>query len=177
MKLDNIKNALSTLLFSLEKVEFGKMTTDKGIIGFEEAELTEGATVFLVGENDEKLPIEDGEYTADEVIVTVTDGKAVSIVKKEVEEEKPEQEERMEEEVENPTNEGEETDNEAIVKLREEVNELYKRVDELEEIIKKLDGKPADKPAEEQFEVIKKTNNIPLKGKERANALMRLAKK
>lgn len=174
MKLDNIKNALSTLLFNLEKVEFGKLTTDKGIIGFEGDVLDTEKEVFLVGENDEKLPIEDGEYRTDEEVITVQDGKVISIMEVE---KNIEPEEIENEEVENPTNEGEETDTEAIVKLREEVNELYKRVDILEEIINKLKNKPADKPAEEQFEVIKKVEKIPVKGKERAAALIRLAKK
>ncbi|MBQ3414518.1 MAG: hypothetical protein IJH39_04055 [Clostridia bacterium] len=66
------------------------------------------------------------------------------------------------EEVENPSNEGEESDTEAVVKLREEVNELYNVVDELKRRIETLEGKPAAKPAQDEFKKIAKSGNEKL---------------
>lgn len=194
MKLNSIKNALSTLLFEIEKVEFGKMTTDKGVIGYEDG-LEVGVKVFAVGENDEQLPIEDGDYLTDEgAIITIKEGVVEAIIEKNNEpeaepekEENPIEEEPIEAEKEpieeeTPIKEVhieevpiEEKPNEVEI-LRGEIEVLTARIEALEKLIEKLNGMPVDRPAEEHFEVIKKREQTPLKGKERAAALIRLVK-
>ena len=192
MKLENIKTALANLLFELE-VKMGKMLTDKGILSYEGEELMVDMEVKIVNEDGTESPVEDGEYiTENETTITIKDGKVVSIAEKEmevepetpVEEETPIEEEPIEaeeepiEEEETPIKEEpiEEKPNEVEI-LRGEIEVLTARIEALEKLIEELNGKPVDKPAEEQFEVIKKREQTPLKGKERANSLIRLAKK
>lgn len=120
-------------------MKFAETRTDNGIL-VHEGEMVEGLDVFVENEG-ELIPAPDGEYTNEEMKITVVSGKVESIEKlnEEPVEEPVEEPETMEEEVENPTNEGEETDTEAIVEIRKEIDELYARVDELEKIIKEKD--------------------------------------
>lgn len=176
MKLENIKTALANLLFELE-VKMGKMATDKGILSYEGEELMVDMEVKIVNEDGTESPVEDGEYiTENETTITIKDGKVVSIAEKEmeVEPETPIEEEPIEEEPikEEPI---EEKPNEVEI-LRGEIEVLTARIEALEKLIEELNGKPVDKPAEEQFEAIKKREQTPLKGKERAAALIRLVK-
>lgn len=116
-------------------MKFAETRTDNGIL-IHEGEMVEGLDVFVENEG-ELIPAPDGEYTNEEMKITVVSGKVDSIEK--LGEEPVEEPETMEEEVENPTNEGEETDTEAIVEIRKEIDELYARIDELEKIIKEKD--------------------------------------
>lgn len=180
MKLKNIKTALANLLFELE-VKMGKMLTDKGILSYEGEELMVDMEVKIVNEDGTETPVEDGEYiTENETTITIKDGKVVSIAEKEmeVEPETPVEEETPIEAEEEPIEEEtpiEEKPNEVEI-LRGEIEVLTARIEALEKLIEELNGKPVDRPAEEQFEAIKKREQTPLKGKERAAALIRLVK-
>lgn len=138
-----------SFLLNLARVvmRFAEIRTDNGVL-IHEGTLTEGLDVFVENEG-ELIPAPDGEYTNEEMKITIVSGKVDSIEKlgeepiEEPVEEPIEEpvETPMEEEptVENPTNEGEETDTEAIVEIRKEIDELYARIDELEKIIKEKD--------------------------------------
>lgn len=187
MKLENIKTALANLLFELE-VKMGKMATDKGILSYEGEELMVDMEVKIVNEDGTESPVEDGDYITDEeTTITIKDGKVVSIVEKEteVEPETPAEEETpieaeeeipVEEEKPNEENPVEEEKPNEVEELRGQIEALTARIEVMEKLIEELNGKPAEKPAEEQFEAIRKTDNIPAKGKERAAALIRLVK-
>lgn len=136
-----------SFLLKLAKMvmNFAEIRTDNGVL-IHEGTLTENVDVFIE-QDGELVPAPDGEYTNDEMVITVVSGKVESI--KKLNEEPIEEpvevpieepvETPMEEEVENPSNEGEETDTEAIVEIRKEIDELYARIDELEKIIKEKD--------------------------------------
>ena len=190
MKLENIKNALATLLFEIEKVAFEKTVTDKGVIGYE-GEFEVGAKVFLVNENDEQLPIEDGEYITEEgKTIVVAEGVITEIKEKEEPTEEPTEEPKEEpteevkaeteepkEEIVEPTEEPKEEDTKIMETLEAMVksyDELKARVEKMEEVIKSLEGASVTKPVEEEFEAIKKVDNTPLKGKEKAKKYMQL---
>lgn len=181
MKLENIKTALANLLFQMEEIKMAKLATDKGILSYEGEELMIDMEVKIVDEEGNEVSVEDGDYvTEDGTTISIKDGKVVSIVEKEteVEPEKPieEEPEKVEAEEETPIEEEpkeEEKPNE-VEMLRGEIEALTARIEALEKLIEDLNGKPADKPAEEQFEAIKRVENVPLKGKDRARALFKL---
>lgn len=195
MKLENIKNALATLLFEIEKVAFEKTVTDKGVIGYE-GEFEVGAKVFLVNENDEQLPIEDGEYITEEgKTIVVAEGVITEIKEKEEPTEEPTEEPKEEpteevkaeteepkEEIVEPTEEPKEEETkeedtkimETLEAMVKSYDELKARVEKMEEVIKSLEGASLTKTVEEEFEAIKKVDNTPLKGKEKAKKYMQL---
>ena len=127
-KLDRIKVALAKLISN-----FSTQKTDKGIIGYETGEdLKEGDVVYIVGEEGEQLPIEDGDYmTEDNKIISVADGKVVSITEKpkEEEEETPAEEEKPEEELEEEKPEEDEKPAEEENPIEEEKPEEEKMED------------------------------------------------
>lgn len=55
------------------------ITTDKGEISYN-GELAVGTEVFVVGENGESIPAEDGDYKVDGKVIKVVDGKVSEIV-------------------------------------------------------------------------------------------------
>lgn len=158
----NIK-LLNRLKLAKLLIQFKEVRTDNGTLTME-GELEVGQDVFI--EQDGELVVApDGEYTNDEMKITVVSGKVETIEKlnEETVEEPVEEQPIENEEVENPTNEGEETDTEAIVEIRKEVNELYARIEELERIIKDKDAEierlnshieQFSKPAIEEVEVV-----------------------
>lgn len=178
-KLDRIKTALAKLI-----VNFSTQKTDKGIIGYETGEeLKEGDTVYIVGEEGEQLPIEDGEYmTEDNKVISVTDGKVVSIVEKEeekpqeeeekpteeMEDEKPIEEEKPQEDETPAEDENKEEEEKPIEEetteledVKADVSNLYKVLGDLvsvvEELKTKIESVSLAKPAQEEFEQIKET--------------------
>lgn len=189
-KLDKIKIALAKLI-----TNFSTQKTDKGVIGYETGEdLKEGDAVYIVGEEGEELPIEDGDYiTEDGIIISVANGKVSAIKEKEepqedetpVEDEKPteemedeKQDEEEPKEDETPVEEEKPTEGsemEDVGKLREELTTLYGVVDELVKVVEDLQNKINEisvaKPAEEEFEQVKK----PAKDKrsERLNSMFK----
>lgn len=170
MKIKSIKEALKAMI---RQMEFSTATTDKGVIGWDvDGEIEVGVEVYVVDENGDRQPIEDGDYVLEDGrTVVVKDSKVEEIKEKaeEVVEEQPtteetnveENEEPTDTEVENPDG-TEEKDNTAIEELRKEVNELYDLVDTLTKRIEELENKPAAQPVQEDFKTVsqvEKTGN------------------
>jgi uncharacterized small protein (DUF1192 family) len=157
-KLQRIKEALRSIL-----VEFGEVSTDKGVIVFDGDELEAGMEVKGIDEQGNEIQLEDGDYkTEDQKIIVVKDGKVEEIKDDEaevatdepsVEEPTEEQENADEEPTEEPTEEPKEDegeDKDAIIEeLKARIAELEK---ENEELKAKLDEEPAAPSASEAFE-------------------------
>lgn len=153
-KLDKIKAELAKLLLTYSTVK-----TDVAVLEYDGEELKEDMNVYVTDENGERVEAKDGEYkTDDNKVITVANGKVVSIVEvnEEVEEEdKPTEEVTEEVKLEDMR---EEIDN-----IHKEINELYKLVDSLlkrvgetrdeaDARLKKLECSSQAKPAVEEFE-------------------------
>lgn len=173
-KLSKIKEKLASLII---EVEFESIKTDKAVLQYD-GELAVDIEIFVIDEaTGERVPAADGEYVTEEnKVITVADGKVISIVEKE---ETPEE---TPAEAENPTEdvvaedapegtEGETTED-TPKEETDEVAELKTRIDELEETVAKLidliDGMKKEteekfskislaKPATEEFEQVKET--------------------
>lgn len=173
MKIKSIKEALKAMI---RQMEFSTATSDKGVIGWDvDGEIEVGVEVYVVDENGDRQPIEDGDYVLEDGrTVIVKDSKVEEIKEKAedptVEEQPTTEETKVEEnedepkndtEVENPDG-SEEKDNTAIEELRKEVNELYDLVDKLTKRIEELENKPAAQPVQEDFKTVsqvEKTGN------------------
>lgn len=173
MKIKSIKEALKAMI---RQMEFSTATTDKGVIGWDvDGEIEVGTEVYLVDENGDRQPIEDGDYVLEDGRTVVVKDSKVEEIKEKAEEvvEEPtneptteetkveENEEPTDTEVENPDG-TEEKDNTAIEELRKEVNELYDLVDKLTKRIEELENKPAAQPVQEDFKTVsqvEKTGN------------------
>ena len=173
MKIKSIKEALKAMI---RQMEFSTATSDKGVIGWDvDGEIEVGTEVYLVDENGDRQPIEDGDYVLEDGRTVVVKDSKVEEIKEKAEEvvEEPtneptteetnveENEEPTDTEVENPDG-TEEKDNTAIEELRKEVNELYDLVDKLTKRIEELENKPAAQPVQEDFKTVsqvEKTGN------------------
>lgn len=171
MKIKSIKEALKAMI---RQMEFSTATTDKGVIGWDvDGEIEVGVEVYVVDENGDRQPIEDGDYVLEDGRTVVVKDSKVEEIKEKAEEptveEQPTTEETKVEENEEPTDtevenpDGtEEKDNTAIEELRKEVNELYDLVDTLTKRIEELENKPAAQPVQEDFKTVsqvEKTGN------------------
>lgn len=172
-KLQAIKAKLAALveekIITNNEVKFGAVKTDKAVLEWDNSieDLTAGIDVFVVDEEGNRKPAENGEYTTEDgKVIVVEDGKVASITdpvaevdseetpveeekKDEVSEETPTEVEKAEE-VENPDG-GEEPTPDAVEELRKEVDELYKIVDSILEKIGE-----SRKEADERFAKIEK---------------------
>ena len=172
MKVNKVKEMLRKLLAT-----FGEVATDKGTILWDgDEDLKEGDAVHTVDAEGNEIALEDGEYqTEDKKIITVQDGKVISIV--DVQAEVDDNEGKNVETAEEPEGAEGKTGEDApkeeepteIQKIREEIDELYKLVDsilekigesrrEADERFKKLEEMPMAKSAEEAFENLSKGN-------------------
>ena len=178
-KFSKIKERLANLLI---EVEFATVKTDKAVFEYDDEELVEGTKVYVIDEaTGERVPAADGEYVTEEnKVITVADGKVISIVEKE---ETPEE---TPAEAENPTEdvvaedapegtEGETTEDAPKEETKEETNEIAElktKVEELTAIVNELIGLVESmkaeteekfskislaKPATEEFEQVKET--------------------
>lgn len=182
MKIKSIKEALKAMI---RQMEFSTATTDKGVIGWDvDGDIEVGVEVYVVDENGDKQPIEDGDYVLEDGRTVVVKDSKVEEIKEKAEEptvEEPtneptteetnveENEEPTDTEVENPDG-TEEKDNTAIEELRKEVNELYDLVDKLTKRIEELENKPAAQPVQEDF---KNVNQIEKTGNKAIDTLSR----
>lgn len=178
-KENKLKNKMSKIKEMLRKLlaQFGEVSTDKGVLAWQgDEDLKEGDLVQIVDAEGNEVKPEDGEYqTEDKKIITVQDGKVISIV--DVQAEVDDNEGKNVETAEEPEGaEGKtgedapkETEPTEIQKIREEIDELYKLVDsilekigesrkEADERFKKLEEMPMAKSAEEAFENLSKGN-------------------
>lgn len=155
-KLNRIKEALRSLL-----LEFGEVSTDKGVIVFDGDELEAGMDVHGIDEQGNEVQLEDGDYkTEDGKIIVIEGGKVVEIKDDEAEvatdepAEEP-QENADEEPAEEPAEEPTTDDKDELIKqLQERIAELEA---ENEELKAKLEEQPAAPSAEEAFEALENT--------------------
>lgn len=162
-KLQKIKNLISEMLF-----DFASVTTDKGVIYWDEGEIAVDMDVYVEDETGEKIAAADGDYVLEDgTVVKVAEGKVAEIVEpaEETVEEvvEPEAEENVEAEAEN-VEENVEPETEEIVenkeldeanaeieRLKAELETANAKIAELEEEIKALKEEDAADTAEEQF--------------------------
>ena len=190
MKIKSIKEALKAMI---RQMEFSTATSDKGIIGWDvDGEIEVGVEVYIVDENGDRQPIEDGDYVLEDGRTVVVKDSKVEEIKEKAEEEKPvveeptteetkveeneePKEDEKEDEVENPdgTKEGDDT---AIEELRKEVNELYDLVDKLTKRIEELENKPAAQPVQEDFKTVNQIEKTGNKGLDQLSKRLGLTK-
>lgn len=162
-KLQKIKNLISEMLF-----DFASVTTDKGVIYWDEGEIAVDMDVYVEDETGEKIAAADGDYVLEDgTVVKVAEGKVAEIVEpaEETVEDvvEPEVEENVEAEAEN-VEENVEPETEEIVenkeldeakaeieRLKAELETANAKIAELEEEIKALKEEDAADTAEEQF--------------------------
>ena len=178
-KQNKLKNKMSKIKEMLRKIlaTFNEISTDKGVLAWQgDEDLKEGDLVQIVDAEGNEVKPEDGEYqTEDKKIITVQDGKVISIVdvQAEVDDNEGKNVETAEEPEGTEGKTGEDAPKEEepteIQKIREEIDELYKLVDsilekigesrrEADERFKKLEEMPMAKSAEEAFENLSKGN-------------------
>lgn len=162
-KLQKIKNLISEMLF-----DFASVTTDKGVIYWDEGEIAVDMDVYVEDETGEKIAAADGDYVLEDgTVVKVAEGKVAEIVEPaeetvedvvepEVEENVEAEAENAEENVEPETEEiveNKELDeaNAEIERLKAELETANAKIAELEEEIKALKEEDAADTAEEQF--------------------------
>ena len=78
------KNKLTKLKLALQKllVEYTALTTDKGILYFEEDNIKTDIQVYLEDENGDKQVAESGTYQTETQIITVANGRITGIIEK-----------------------------------------------------------------------------------------------
>ena len=83
------KNKLTKLKLALQKllVEYTALTTDKGILYFEEDNIKTDIQVYLEDENGDKQTAEPGTYETETQIITVENGRITEIIEKTTDEE------------------------------------------------------------------------------------------
>lgn len=155
-KLNRIKEALRSLL-----LEFGEVSTDKGVIVFDGDELEAGMDVHGIDEQGNEVQLEDGDYkTEDKKVIVVKDGKVEEIKDDEAEvstdepEETPEEMEDPQPEVEPKSEDEPESDekDKLIEELKEQIAALTEENNQLKEKVAELEKSPAAVSASEEFE-------------------------
>lgn len=140
-KIQKIKLTLQKLL-----LQFGEVSTDKGLLEYTGEELVVGAEVFIEGE-----PAPDGEYKiAEGKVIVVADGK-VAEIKEPAPEPEPEPEPKPEEVVEAATEEELVT---IIEPLVNEINAVKAELETVKSRLAEIESKlleDAAKPADEVF--------------------------
>ena len=140
-KIQKIKLTLQKLL-----LQFGEMSTDKGLLEYTGEELVVGAEVFIDGN-----PAPDGEYKiAEDKVIVVADGK-VAEIKEPAPEPEPEPEPKPEEVVEAATEEELVT---IIEPLVNEINAVKAELETVKSRLAEIESKlleDAAKPADEVF--------------------------
>ena len=83
------KNKLTKLKLALQRllVEYTALTTDKGILYFEEGDIKTDIQVYLEDENGDKQVADPGTYQTETQIITVTNGRITEIIEKTTDEE------------------------------------------------------------------------------------------
>lgn len=140
-KIQKIKLTLQKLL-----LQFGEVSTDKGLLEYTGEELVVGAEVFIDGN-----PAPDGEYKiAGDKVIVVADGK-VAEIKEPAPEPEPEPEPKPEEVVEAATEEELVT---IIEPLVNEINAVKAELETVKSRLAEIESKlleDAAKPADEVF--------------------------
>ena len=149
-KFQKVKLTLQKLL-----LQFGEVSTDKGLLEYTGEELVVGAEVFIDGN-----PAPDGEYKiAEDKVIVVADGK-VAEIKEPAPEPEPEPEPAPEVPVEAATEE------DLVMVIEPLVNEINAVKAELEAVksrLAEIESKlqeDAAKPAEEEFKTANKNSGF-----------------
>ena len=174
-KLNRIKEMLKRVL-----VEFGEVSTDKGVVIFDGDELEAGMMVHGIDEEGNEVQLEDGEYrTEDGKIITIESGKVVEIKddESEVATDEPaaeEPQENADEPAEEPAAEEPAAEEPAadekdtlIAELQARIAELEAENEELRARIAELEQEPSASSAEEEFEKISQVDDKTPAGKMR----------
>ena len=150
-KFQKVKLTLQRLL-----LQFGEMSTDKGLLEYTGEELVVGAEVFIDGN-----PAPDGEYKiAEDKVIVVADGKVA-----EIREPEPAPEPEPEPAPEPETVEAA-TEEDLVMVIEPLVNEINAVKAELEAVksrLAEIESKlqeDAAKPAEEEFKTVNKNSGF-----------------
>lgn len=140
-KFQKVKLTLQKLL-----LQFGEVSTDKGLLEYTGEELVVGAEVFIEGE-----PAPDGEYKiAEDKVIVVADGKVA-----EIKEPAPEPEPEPEPAPEVPVEAATEEDLVAVIEpLVNEINAVKAELEAVKSRLAEIESKlmeDAAKPADEVF--------------------------
>lgn len=146
-KFQKVKLTLQKLL-----LQFGEMSTDKGLLEYTGEELVVGAEVFIEGN-----PAPDGEYKiAEGKVIVVADGKVA-----EIKEPAPEPEPEPAPEV--PVEAAEEDLVKVIEPLVNEINAVKAELEAVKSRLAEIESKlqeDAAKPAEEEFKTARKNSGF-----------------
>lgn len=156
-KLNRVKEMLRNIL-----LEFGEVSTDKGVIVFDGDELEAGMSVRGIDAEGNEIALEDGDYrTEDKKIIVIAEGKVVEIKDDEAEvaTDEPAAEPENQENAENepaqepePSQEPEPDEKDALIEqLKEQIATLTEENAQLKERIAELEKESAAPSAEEQF--------------------------
>lgn len=172
-KMQKIKNLLRSAL-----MEFGEVSTDKGLIGYDGDEVNIGDSVWGIDEDGNHTDLEDGEYVADEYTLVVAEGKVTEIRPKVEElpadspvEETPAEELEDEVAVEEEPEPAEDKDK-IIEGLKAEIAEKDDKIAELEKEIEELKSKTVAEPTVEVFKKENQKEKSKVKGLERLNRII-----
>ena len=146
-KFQKVKLTLQKLL-----LQFGEVSTDKGLLEYTGEELVVGAEVFIEGN-----PAPDGEYKiAEDKVIVVADGKVA-----EIKEPAPEPEPEPAPEV--PVEAAEEDLVMVIEPLVNEINAVKAELEAVKARLAEIESKlqeDAAKPAEEEFKTVDKNSGF-----------------
>ena len=146
-KFQKVKLTLQKLL-----LQFGEMSTDKGLLEYTGEELVVGAEVFIEGN-----PAPDGEYKiAEDKVIVVADGKVA-----EIKEPAPKPEPEPAPEV--PVEAAEEDLVTVIEPLVNEINAVKAELEAVKSRLAEIESKlqeDAAKPAEEEFKTVNKNSGF-----------------
>ena len=149
-KFQKVKLTLQKLL-----LQFGEVSTDKGLLEYTGEELVVGAEVFIDGN-----PAPDGEYKiAEDKVIVVADGK-VAEIKEPAPAPEPEPEPAPEVPVEAAT---EEDLVKVIEPLVNEINAVKAELEAVKSRLAEIESKlqeDAAKPAEEEFKTVNKNSGF-----------------
>lgn len=169
-KLNKIKLMLQSML-----LEFKNVSTDNGLLQYDEDEIAEGIQVWKVNEDGERIKADDGTYTTEDgTEYVISDNRIVSI--KEVEVMMEEQQPQVTEEQVEPTVEEQETvtepqelvtvqepdkpedekkvSDERFNDLSTRLAAIEKKIEELSLSFSKFSQEPAQKPVTEEIRTI-----------------------
>ena len=183
-KENKLKNKMSKIKEMLRKMlaTFGEVSTDKGVLAWQgDEDLKEGDLVQIVDAEGNEVKPEDGEYqTEDKKIITVQDGKVISIVdvQAEVDDNEGKNVETAEEPegTEGKTGEDapkeEEPKEDEIAKIKEDITKIFGLIEEIksqlqtsEERFSKIEKMPMAKSVTETFEEAKDKEDNSIRGK------------
>lgn len=191
MKLQKIKEKLAAIL-----VQMATIKTDKAVLEYDADEIAVGVGVFVVNEDGERTPAEDGNYTTEDGKVIVVKGGKVEAINEPTEEtpiEETEEEIAAEETEEDAAPEGGEPIEEEpksddienkIAELKEKLDNVISIVEQLvekvgadnmavDERLSKIEKMSAAAPAEETFD---KTDKVTKTGNSKLDKQLERAK-